>query len=303
MSIQGTRRGFLYQDRIAVCFYLKELLDGNIQEFYIDFPYQEFEHGKSIDIRHIDSRGQEIVYEVKSGENFKKDIKRKNKKGINTSEIQESFLTLMEYADLYNDAKIKLIFRNPMYSEISEYYSRLLKIQKYERIRYIEEELKWLLCKLDLQKTEIQTFFKFCKRIYFCPFDSDKKDYEQDRFPDIDDKVISAINNLAAYLEVNDNLSFGIPSEFLMYTLYHKAALYAGDKSNVHPIFFETIQDFFIKRKYTESCEHPRDRHSIFKKCKNEVKELMGKLCSNPIFKNEPISIFNKSEGMVLWEK
>lgn len=72
MSIQQTRTGFNFQDYVAVYVFLKEYLDKQIQEFYVDYLYNEADQ-LSHDIYYITSQSDiEKIFciEVKTGDRF-----------------------------------------------------------------------------------------------------------------------------------------------------------------------------------------------------------------------------------------
>ena len=97
MSIRQTRRGYGYQDKYSLFIFLKYLLDKNLKKFFVDRSFGK--EGYSVDIVVIPrSDDIEIIYEIKTGENFKKSIK----------EISHALEVLWNYQKYKSSIKYKI---------------------------------------------------------------------------------------------------------------------------------------------------------------------------------------------------
>lgn len=288
-NIRATRRGFQYQDRVGIAIYLQQLQKKNVNKFYIDFPYLS---RKSLDIRHFDADEKEIVYEVKSGEAFKK-----NK---NSSEIRDAFLNLKEYSDLSPSATLVLVVRKPFRTQISRYWDSMIAINEQSSFRHptVKNALDYLYENLRLPDIKsLDELYLFCRKIDLRDFENDERNYNGDRYSDIDDKVLSSIEDLADVCEAKESF-YEFPSEMLMYTLYDISASNAGTTTDVHPIFLKKIEDFFTFRKFLNHCnppgEHGRTKENSRLSIQQKIRELTKK---NIIIENKIASVVYRAEG------
>ncbi len=290
--IRATRRGFLYQDRVAVSIYLDELQKGNIKEYYNDFPHLS---RKSLDIKHVDANNCEIIYEVKSGEEFKKDKKSKD-----SSEIRDAFLNFKEYLDSNSDSKLYLIIRKPFKNEISNYWNNMEIIHRYSfNHPTIKIALDYLYKKLNLPDIgSNEELFGFCRKINMSEYENDELNHNNDRFCDIDDKVINSIDDLADLFDAHESF-YEHPSETLMRSLYFMANSHAGSGLDLHPIFLKMIENFFASRKFLNHCEPPAaSHHKTRENVRDKIQKKINELSKKIIFvENKITTVAYGSEG------
>lgn len=262
-TISATRRGFLYQDRFAVATYLDKLQGRNIKEYYIDFPLAG---QKSLDVKFIDGLGNEFIYEVKSGEEFKKDKRKKE-----SSEVRDAFIGLKEYLDFQPDVGLHLVIREGFKEKIADYWTSITYLHSHLISQaQSRSQLSWLSKKLRLPGTHSdQDLFDFCQRITLSDFRDDQPSNTLDPFPDIDDFVLQKIRDLSRTFSA-DICQIEYPDSILMTDLYHKCRLYAGIGQNIHLVFLDTVVDFFAHRKFLDENYDPGARRG---RSKEELKE------------------------------
>jgi hypothetical protein len=269
--ISATRRGFLYQDRFAVAIYLEQLQARNVKEYFIDFPMGA---RKSLDIRYTDSHNDEAIYEVKSGEEFKRDARRKE-----SSEVRDALINLKEYLDLKPSAKLNLIIRRGFVGNITTYWDKLTFVRTHA-FQNSTREINWLHGKLRLPGiTTPRALFDFCQRITIDDFGDDELSNEGDHFPDIDDFVLQKINDLSVTFTANA-CNFEYPAQILMHDLYHQCRLYAGLGQDVNPIFTNAIAEFIAHRKfldanYTAGPNRNRTKEDLRREVNQEIENYL----------------------------
>jgi len=287
-NIRATRRGFQYQNSVAIAVYLQELQNKNISRFYVDFPYGS---RKSLDIKHCDADEKEIVYEVKSGEAFKK----------GTSEIRDAFLNLKEYSDSNPGTRLVLVVRTPFRAQISRCWDSMTTVKEQNSfkhpavmnaLRYLRENLRFPDIK------SLEELYSFCRKIDLRDFENDELNHDTDRHSDIDDKVLSLIEDLAEVFEAKESF-YEYPSEMLMYTLYHIAESYAGSTTDMHPIFLKNIEKFFTFRRFLNCCNPPDGDHRKTKESSrlSVQQKISGLTKKTIIIENELASVVYRAEG------
>ncbi len=279
-TISATRRGFLYQDRFATATYLEQWQSKNIKQFFIDYPLP---NQKSIDVRHIDVLDQENVYEVKSGEEFKKDKRKKESSGI-----RDALINLKEYFDSRNSCLLNLVIRKGFRGNITTYWDHITQVQTHSfSLPQTKTQVTWLFNKLLLPGINShKELFDFCKIVKVADFADDEPNNGNDPFPDIDDFVMGKITDITK--EFNAQVScVEYPDQILMNDLYHKCRLYAGTGEDVHEIFTSIIIDFithrvFLDANYTPNSNRGKSRDDIKKEIDKKVNQyLNGNLAAN----------------------
>ncbi len=273
-SISATRRGFLYQDRFAVATYLEQWQSKNINQFFIDYPLS---NQKSIDVRHINILNEENIYEVKSGEEFKKDKRKKE-----SSEIRDALVSLKEYLDSNNSCLLNLVIRKGFRGNITTYWDHITQVQTHTfSLPQTKVQIAWLFNKLRLPGINShQGLFDFCQLVKVADFADDEPNNGNDPFPDIDDFVMRKVTDITE--EFNAQVScVEYPDQILMNDLYHKCRLHAGTGKNVHEIFTSTIIDFithrvFLDANYTPTSNRGKSRDDIKKEIDQKVHQYLN---------------------------
>lgn len=234
-DIYYSRRGFIYQDKYVVYFYLKNL-KYKIEEFFADFPFNE---KISIDIRITYKEKTEQLFEIKSGETFKNDFERIGKAlktlfkcGIqNTTE--KYFIVHPEFTEKIAKCWEKIIFLNT---------PRVVKTSE------VKGALNWIIDNLKLKALgDSDRIYNFLQNIKIKLGYEDAKNNGIDGNDDLARLIISMLDECAKELKVTVP-SFELPTELLMYELLHKVANYSGTGRDLNLEFESSIIKFFSKR-------------------------------------------------------
>lgn len=269
-TILSTRRGFLYQDRYTVYKVLEQFQSRNLEAFYTDLP---LENQKSIDAKILTKDGTEHIFEIKSGEEFKRD-KRKN----GSSEIRDALLDLLHYTELQKSAYASLIISPSLKSRVSTYWDRLQILQGCSILYTADAKsaANWLKRKLRTSKLDTpQKVHKFCRSIAIKDSFSDRVQNDDDPYPPIDDQIIRKIDDLAGSFRATA-AKFEIPSEALMFQLLHDCRCGAGTGVDLCPQFRERVIDFltlrrFVGTNYVQRSPPESTRGQILEKVRREI--------------------------------
>lgn len=133
--------------------------------------------------------------------------------------------------------------------------------------------LAWLQKKLSsLEFSSQRDLYEFCAKIGFDVYEDDEPRHEGGLLCDLDDKVITRIDDLATRFGASA-CGYDYPSAILMHKLYHLAALHGGTKSSVHPKFKEAIIGFLSHRRFLDKCDKStNDREGIKKEITQEMR-------------------------------
>lgn len=274
-TIFSTRKGFLYQDRYAVLAYLNHFQQKNVKAFYVDYPLA---NQKSLDIRIFTFEDKESIYEVKSGEEFKKD-KRKNE----SSEVKDAFKELNDYSRINNLASLNLVISPDLRGKISEYWTHLKDIEgRSSYVGKAKESTAWLYRRLaDLNGISSQRdLFNFCKQVSINPSFSDTTDNSEDPYPDIEDAIIRKIDDLASNSHFSCTAgAFHVHSKILMQEMLHEVRKHAGTANNLCDVMENCIAEFFMVRKIVCWTNNPSDpdteKERIRKEFLNKIKSWL----------------------------
>ncbi len=272
-TIRSTRRGFLYQDRFAILTFLELIQAQKIKSIYVDYPLSG---QKSLDVKIILLDGTENIYEVKTGENFASDKRKKA-----SSEVRDAFLDIKSYSDPSSNVNWNLILSKNLTGMIDDYVYHLKTIQRsltYQSSQ-TKESSRWMKNRLQIPGIHsAQDLYNFIKTIKISFCHSDSIDNINDPYPEIDDLILCKINDLANDLMASQ-LSFELPSELLLYKLLHRCRDNAGTGNDLITILIETIADFFAQRKVLTKYERKSGNFDNLKKqSKKEIVERLSKL-------------------------
>ncbi len=243
-TIVATRRGFLYQDIYAVLEFLKFFQANELSEFYTDFT---FSGQRSIDIKVVLNTGLVKIIEVKSGQNFIQDARKKD-----TSEVREAFIEFAEHRRINGDTSMAFVL-SPDFKErprIFEYWQHLIDLRNIPTFTLdAKRKTKWLYEKLRLpQISTHEELYEFVRNLEIAPGDTDSHDNQNDPYSDIEDKVMQKIRDICS-LEHFDAAATEpeLPCDILFYELIYICQKNAG--SNLFPALTDKVLNFISRRK------------------------------------------------------
>lgn len=231
----------------AVLQFLKHFQSKQITEFYVDYVFDEANQG-SIDIKIVLANGTTKIIEVKSGENFKQDKRKKE-----TSEVREAFIELVECAGLGNDI-LKSFVLSPGFKgkpKIFEYWQNLVTLKTYPTFLSADAKRisKWFYLKLSIEKfTTHESVFDFIKNLEIECSDNDVHDNENDHNSPIEDSVIQKVRDLSVDFDANGT-ELELPCEMLFNQMVYVCQKYAGTNKNLCELLTDLLLRFFSQRR------------------------------------------------------
>lgn len=251
-TIFSTRRGFRLQDLVCAYKYVSEFQSKRLGMLFADYPLPG---QKSLDVRFISQRNAEEITEVKSGEQFMLDKRKKA-----SSEIRDAFIGLKQYSDSNVDVKMSLIVSSDLWLKIPFYWACLCDIRDAQswRTPAAKSAAGWLHQKLRL--TGINNpfeMFELSKKISINPTHQDLQDNENDFYSDLEDLIISKINDLSRAPFSAPSASDELGPDYLLFELLYLCAKHAGTGQDLVPHMNESIVRFFARRKMIHSYGRP----------------------------------------------
>jgi len=206
-SIRLSRRGYAYQDKYALLKFLESLCNGDLKEFYVDYPFGN--KGNSLDILMI-TQIEEHAYEVKTGEEFKRD---KHK------ELGRALRALYSYQKNRERCKIYLVISPELHSGVLNNWSDLQFIRdKGRNARNTRGQTMLEVAKschdlfgFKALDVNLDDFISFVKTLKLEQGPSCEKDGEIDSHPDLEDLIVSKIKDLGEKLDLVSS-EFEIPN-------------------------------------------------------------------------------------------
>jgi len=282
-TIFATRRGFLYQDMYAVLQFLKYFQSKQITEFYVDYVFNTANQG-SIDIKIILAGGTTKIIEVKSGENFKQDKRKKE-----TSEVREAFIELVECAGLGNGV-LKYFVLSPEFKgrpKIFEYWQNLITLKTFPTFRSAEAKRisKWFYIKLSItQFSTHESVFDFIKNLEIECSDNDVHDNENDHNSPIEDSIIQKIRDLSVDFDANGT-ELELPCDMLFNQMVYICQKYAGTNKNLCDLLTDLLLRFFSQRRMIN-----RSASSDFNAAYEDIKRFYSTWRSQPVLAITPMT-------------
>ncbi len=240
-TIYATRLGFCYQDKYACLLFLKQLRKGVLKELYTDFPVAE---QRSLDILLKVGTGEsteERVYEIKTGDKFKNDARRKK-----SSEIRDVVINFIKYSEESPDFKGYISFSNGLRLQINNYLTPANRLNLSSRMdsstRAAAKELMTKL-RIDEMNTQRDTY-DFFRRVKFDPLP-----YSNDEtWTTIDEHIAADIAAIATSLGTNDR-TYELPNEYLTAKLLYITQKFTGSGEDVAKPLLAELMDFMALRR------------------------------------------------------
>lgn len=262
-TIFATRRGFLYQDRYSVLQFLKYFQSKQIAEFYIDFTFDEAGQ-RSVDIKIVLRDGTAKIVEVKSGEDFKQDKRKKE-----TSEIRDAFEEFVDYVVVNGQSSMAFVITPELRGKITAYWQNLTDLQSTPSFRspIAKRTASWIHGKINLAHfTTHEMLYDFVKNLEITCGDSDVPDNANDQHSPIDDLVSQKIRDLSIDFHANATEP-ELPCEMLSHQMIYTCQKYAGTNVNICEILTELILKFFTQRQMIDRTASG-DFHTIYEDLK-----------------------------------
>jgi len=265
---------------------------------------------KSLDIKLVCGSYREKIYEVKTGESFAMDKRKKE-----FSEIKSAIKDLKDYYDANSQnpelvPELFLIISPELRGKITEYYHHLENTQNESAGTNPASRASavWLYGKLKgLPNIENSSdLLAFCGRIKINPAYRDVQDHTNDAYSDMDDAIINKIDDLSV-LDIFDAKAaeLELPSADLMHSLLQLLRTYSGTGTDIFELLKNNIIDFFSRRKLIalpgrlpgiEPCEKKRE---IARELNNKCSLWLSKDQQKDAVTPTPVSTASREGGEI----
>lgn len=263
-TIFATRRGFHYQDKVALYLFLKHFRSRDLSSFFVDYPLAD---QKSLDIRLLTRTGnEEKVYEIKTGDTFKND----------EEEIAGSMLDLYNYAGAFPGTKLHLLMNHGYLPTISEYWNYLTILRSYKILRSdrAHDAAQWLMEKLNFESvvfSDQKSVHVFCTQIVVDDLPADCNTCQLPTDPQLESLILEEIESLISELGANST-NYEYPKEVLFHNLLYHLARMSGSGDDVLPVIQDCIIEYITMRRLF-SDHYPRP--SAVEQKKGEIKTVV----------------------------
>ena len=263
----------------------------------MDFSFDEANQ-RSIDIKAVLTDRAEKVTEIKSGENFKADKRKKE-----SSEIRDAFIEMVSYPTGDGDTRMAFVMTPQLQGKVMPYWQNLSDLRDTPSLRspVAIRTSKWLYTKLQLpQFPTHESLYDFVKQVEITCGYSDVLDNDNAVHCPIDTQAIQKIRELAAVFGA-DSTETELPSELLYHQMLHCCQKYAGTNKDICRLLTELILEFFARRRMI-SRRRSGDYYIIHEQVKNDFKQWWsGTSDARPPTGARP-AIATESEGGVIDE-
>lgn len=258
---------------MACLLFLKELRSGTIRELYTDYPIETNQLSLDILLRvGLGDSSKEKVYEVKTGESFKKDATTSTKTKGQSSEVRDVVLTFLEYSKQSPEFEGYISFSNGLSVGINNYLGSANRLRMGARlIGDVKLAAEDLIAKLNIKDLSTQRdIHKFFRRVRF---EEEPYDNEQ-AWSTLDEHIRSEILEIAKTLDVDDHVH-ELPYEYLASKLLYTIQKHTGSGTDITKELLAEVMDFMYLRRLFDSHSIPGVREQIKGDARQYVKTEM----------------------------
>lgn len=263
-----SRAGYIFQDKVALYLLLIHFKQRDLKEFYIDYSLSLDQ--KSLDVRIVTAKSIEKVYEIKSGNTFKK----------SEDEILDAISDLHSYCyKKESNPQPFLLISHGFKPAISSIWDLLVLLRSYKILNSTKAKTsaKDLFKMMRSRKCAFKNegdLYAFIRSIEVNDPFSDENTSASENDPLIEKFIRQEIDEL-----FNDLKAGSTEPEYPTYTIYNDFIVLcttkAGTKENILPVFIERlIWHISMRRLFSKHYSRPTDLDQR----KNEVKDEAQKI-------------------------
>lgn len=299
-SINKSVFGVEYQYKYILLKVLEYLFAGRLESAFINFPINK-RIQLSLDGKIILMKPKEVlIYEIKTGDNFKNDSKNELKHVLNVFYIYEQ-----EYNEknckkiIVTDSEVKarienhrLDFKhikenrktNNLGESITQLKKRVYKNFKFENMNITQKE-----------------FIDFIKEVGFEEGPSYKKNSVNDIFTDIEDKIKCVIDDFCYKLEIRST-DIEIPSFSIALELVEIIRQCSQNNKNIVEDISKKLTECLSRRRLIQEAIYRKDKEILFKdNIKPEIEKKITKITKIQI-KERVSSLWENKDNIIIQE-
>lgn len=277
-SINKSVFGVEYQYKYILLKVLEYLLAGRLEYAFVNFPINESSQC-SLDGKFVLMEPREILlYEIKTGNNFKNDSKNELKHVLRVFYIYEQ-------ENNEKSCKKNIVTDSEVTARIENHILDFMYIKENRRNNnsgavYITQIKKRVYENLKFEKLTIdqREFIKFIKEVDFTQGPSYEKNYENDIFTDIEDKIKCVIDDFCDKLEIRST-HIEIPSFSIALELIEIIRQCSQNNKNIVEDICKKLTECLSRRRLIQEAIYEKDKEILFKcnikpKIKKRITEI-----------------------------
>ncbi len=263
-----SRAGYVFQDKVALYLLLIHFRQRDLKEFYIDYSLSS--NQKSLDVRIITAKALEKIYEIKSGNTFKK----------SEDEILDAINDLHSYCyKEENNPQPFLLISHGFKPAISSIWDLLVLLRSYKILN--SEKAKTSAAGLFKMMKARKCAFKTARELHVFirlievndPF-SDENTLASENDPLIEKFIKQEIDELFHDLKA-DSTESEYSTDMIYNDFFVLCTTNAGTKGNILPIFIERlIWHIGMRRLFSKHYTRPADLDQRKNEMKDEAKKI-----------------------------
>jgi len=252
-------------------------LAGRLEYAFVNFPINESSQ-YSLDGKFVLIEPREILlYEIKTGNNFKNDSKNELKRVLSVFYI---------YEKENNEKKCKknIVTDSEVTARIENHILDFMCIKENRKNNFSGERItqikKRVYENLKFEKLTIdqKEFIKFIKEVDFTQGPSYEKNYENDILTDIEDKIKCVIDDFCDKLEIRST-DIEIPSFSIALELIEVIRQCSQNNKNIVGDICKKLLECLSRRRLIQEATYEKDKEILFKynikpKIKKRITEI-----------------------------
>ena len=299
-SINKSVFGIEYQYKYILLKVLEYLFAGRLESAFINFPINKSTQ-LSLDGKIILMKPKEVlIYEIKTGDNFKNDSKNELKHVLNVFYIYEQ-----EY-DEKNCKKI-IVTDSEVKARIENHRLDFKHIKENRKTNNLGENITQLKkrvyknFKFENMNIAQKQFIDFIKEVGFEEGPSYKKNSVNDIFTDIEDKIKCVIDDFCYKLEIRST-DIEIPSFSISLELLEVIRQCSQNNKDIAEDIHEKLTECLSRRRLIQEAIYRKDKEILFKdNIKSEIEKRITKITKIQI-KERVSSLWENKDNIIIQE-
>ena len=297
-SINKSVFGVEYQYKYILLKVLEYLLAGRLEYAFVNFPINE-SNQYSLDGKFVLTKPREIlIYEIKTGDNFKND--RKN-------ELKHVLSVFYIYEQDNNEKKCKkiIVVDYKTKARIENHISDFMHIKENRRNNNSGESITEIKNRVyrdfnfDNSNISQNEFIKFIKEIDFEEGPSYKRNSENDILTDIEDKIKCVIDDFCYKLEIRST-DIEIPSFSIALELVEIIRQCSQNNKNIIEDICKKLSECLSRRRLIQEAKYRKDKEILFKdNIKPEIEKRITEITKIQIKERVPLLWENKDNTTI----
>jgi len=297
-SINKSVFGVEYQYKYILLKVLEFLLAGRLESAFIDFPIKSTQLSLDGKFVLMEPRREILLYEIKTGDNFKNDRKNELKHVLNVFYIYEQ-------DNNEKNCKKIIVIDHETKARIENHVSDIMCIKENRRNNNSGESIAVIKnrfyqdFKFDKSDISQSEFIKFIKEVNPEEGPSYRKNSENDILTDIEDKIKCVIDDFCYKLEIRST-DIEIPSFSIALELAEVIRKCSQNNKNIIEDIYKKLIECLSRRRLIQEAKYRKDKEILFKNIiKPEIEKRITEITKIQIKERVPLLWENKDNTTI----